>query len=413
MFPPRRHFSMVIVLLLYPVVCLAGGIPEPLDSKVHVLSYDNYYRFIERHPLVLMEFYAPWCKHCQELAPHYREAAKQLSALDLPTPVVLAKYDDGDEYNRRLRAGAPEMYNYSAYPALLVFQDGEHEFYRGGREPEDIVMYMSALAKGLDPQKEEEKRRPGLYKKEKDYDPAFMIDLEPETFDDIVLSKNRKNNVLWIVEFYSDRCPFCKSLAPEMVKAAHAIKKKFPNEIRFGGVNSRIFHEIAERFEVTGWPWVSSFYMGEKVEDMAGLGGAESVINWATQKKNEVWKEGNGDDTSPYNDGIGGSEGCGAEESESCASEENNVGENVFGKDKTETGKDVGTNAAVKPPKLGDVDLEHMIEVALKYNIMQLKSVQKMRRAIRLQKITEDKAAAKVFKKVQPLLTLLREAGKI
>ena len=67
MFPPRRHFSMVIVLLLYPVVCLAGGIPEPLDSKVHVLSYDNYYRFIERHPLVLMEFYAPWCKHCQEL----------------------------------------------------------------------------------------------------------------------------------------------------------------------------------------------------------------------------------------------------------------------------------------------------------------------------------------------------------
>ena len=87
MFPPRRHFSMVIVLLLYPVVCLAGGIPEPLDSKVHVLSYDNYYRFIERHPLVLMEFYAPWCKHCQELAPHYREAAKQLSALDLPTRI--------------------------------------------------------------------------------------------------------------------------------------------------------------------------------------------------------------------------------------------------------------------------------------------------------------------------------------
>ena len=109
--------------------------------------------------------------------------------------------------------------------------------------------------------------------------------------------------------------------------------------------------------------------------------------------------------------GAGG--GGGAEESESCASEENNVGENVLGKDKTETGKDVGPNAAVKPPKLGDVDLEHMIEVALKYNIMQLKSVQKMRRAIRLQKITEDKAAAKVFKKVQPLLTLLREAGKI
>ena len=64
----------------------------------------------------------------QELAPHYREAAKLLQEMDLPTPVVLAKYNDGDEYNRRLRAGSPEMYNYSAYPALLVFQDGEHNF---------------------------------------------------------------------------------------------------------------------------------------------------------------------------------------------------------------------------------------------------------------------------------------------
>ena len=30
-------------------------IAEPTDSKVNVLTYDNYFRFIERHPLVLME----------------------------------------------------------------------------------------------------------------------------------------------------------------------------------------------------------------------------------------------------------------------------------------------------------------------------------------------------------------------
>ncbi len=33
---------------------------EPADSKVHVIEYDHFWRFIERHPLVLMEFYAPW-----------------------------------------------------------------------------------------------------------------------------------------------------------------------------------------------------------------------------------------------------------------------------------------------------------------------------------------------------------------
>jgi hypothetical protein len=33
---------------------------EPWDSRVRVVEYDGFWRFIERHPLVLMEFYAPW-----------------------------------------------------------------------------------------------------------------------------------------------------------------------------------------------------------------------------------------------------------------------------------------------------------------------------------------------------------------
>ena len=399
----RQIAAAVIVLLAATHFADAdsAGIPEPNDSKVHVLSYDNYYRFLERHPLILMEFYAPWCKHCQELAPHYREAAKQLHAMDLPTPVVLAKYNDGDEYNRRLRAGSPEMYNYSAYPALLVFQDGEHEFYRGGREPEDIVFYMSALAKGLDPHKEEEKQRPGLYKKEPHYDPKLMIDLEPEFFNETVLSKSKENNVLWIVEFYSDRCPFCKSLAPEIEKAAKAIKKKFPDEVRFGGVNSRIYHDLAERHGITGYPWVTSFYMGKKVEDMAGLGGADSVIHWATSKHADVWKKGNGEDI-PYDDGV----------AKALASLKNGGAHMAKGVEKT---VEVSTSGEAKPASvdIDTLDLEQMVTYAMEYNIMSLKNVQKMRQAVRKRKTTEDKAKAKIFEKVQPLLNLLREAGKI
>lgn len=56
---------------------------EPADSKVHVLNYRNFDRFVKRNPLILMEFYAPWCGHCQQLAPQYREAAKKLASADL------------------------------------------------------------------------------------------------------------------------------------------------------------------------------------------------------------------------------------------------------------------------------------------------------------------------------------------
>eukprot|EP01051_Picozoa_sp_SAG22_P023902 SAG22_NODE_6377_length_864_cov_2.033987_1_plen_149_part_10 len=78
---------------------------EPADSKVNVLTADNFHRFIKRHPLVLMEFYAPWCGHCQSLAPEFRAAAKDLGEMDLPVPVTLAKIDDGNDANRALRGG--------------------------------------------------------------------------------------------------------------------------------------------------------------------------------------------------------------------------------------------------------------------------------------------------------------------
>ena len=296
-----------------------------------------------------------------------------------------SKVHDGDEYNRRLRAGSPEMYNYSAYPALLVFQDGEHEFYRGGREPEDIVFYMSALAKGLTLTKRRKSKGQVCIKKSH-ITTLIMIDLEPEFFNETVLSKSKENNVLWIVEFYSDRCPFCKSLAPEIEKAAKAIKKKFPDEIRFGGVNSRIYHDLAERHGITGYPWVTSFYMGKKVEDMAGLGGADSVINWATSKHAAVWKKDSGEDI-PYDDGV----------AKALASLKNGGAHTANNAEKT---VEVAATGEAKPASvdIDTLDLEQMVTYAMEYNIMSLKNVQKMRQAIRKRKTTEDSEGKNIRK---------------
>jgi hypothetical protein len=36
------------------------------------------------------------------------------------------------------------------------------------------------------------------------------------------------NNAIWVVEFYSDRCPFCKSLSPEVVFAAELLSGEDP-----------------------------------------------------------------------------------------------------------------------------------------------------------------------------------------
>lgn len=288
------------------------GIAEPPDSKVTVLNYDTFERFVnnKNNPLIMMEFYAPWCGHCQNLAPVYREAAQLVSeANDLPVPVVFAKYNDGNEYNRQLRGGAPDVFNYSGYPALLVFKTKKHpeanpdhwtrkynkkkwQFYGGGREhAEDFVFYLSCVSKGTDPFTEERKIKPGFYKPGGKHESNLVLDLEPDGemgFNKTILAS--PENVLWIVEFYSDRCPFCNSLAPEIIKASSAVLRDFNGQVKIAAVNSRVYDEIATQNGVTSWPWVAAFYQGAKVEDMRGLGGAESVQRFAKEMHSQAWK---------------------------------------------------------------------------------------------------------------------------
>lgn len=303
-----------MLLLFFVALAHSSGIEEPPDSKVHVVNYDTFNRFInnKHHPLVLMEFYAPWCGHCQHLAPIFREAAKEIAAADstdFPVPVIFAKYNDGDEYNRQLRGGAADVFNYTGYPALLLFKSPKHpvankehwthkyekkkwQFYGGGREsPDDFWDYLSAVSKGLDPFAEERKTKPGFYKKGGKHETTMVVDLEPDGdlgFNTTVLADPQ--NVVWIVEFYSDRCPFCNSLAPEIIRAAGEIEKKFKGQVKVAAINSRVYDEVATQNKVTSWPWIAAFYQGAKVEDMTGLGGWESVVRFATDMHSKAWK---------------------------------------------------------------------------------------------------------------------------
>lgn len=44
-----------------------------------VLEESDYPSVIDEFPYVMIEFYAPWCGHCKQLAPDYALAAKLLA----------------------------------------------------------------------------------------------------------------------------------------------------------------------------------------------------------------------------------------------------------------------------------------------------------------------------------------------
>ncbi|AED97362.1 PDI-like 1-4 [Arabidopsis thaliana] len=106
--------------------------PEIDEKDVVVIKERNFTDVIENNQYVLVEFYAPWCGHCQSLAPEYAAAATELKE----DGVVLAKIDATEENE------LAQEYRVQGFPTLLFFVDGEHKPYTGGRTKETIVTWV-------------------------------------------------------------------------------------------------------------------------------------------------------------------------------------------------------------------------------------------------------------------------------
>ena len=107
---------------------------KPPKETVIALDSNTFDDTLLKEDLLLVEFYAPWCGHCQRLAPEYERAAKQLAELE--KPIKLAKVDATKETEIAKR------FDVSGYPTLLVFRNGKPFKYSGGRDERAIVEYM-------------------------------------------------------------------------------------------------------------------------------------------------------------------------------------------------------------------------------------------------------------------------------
>ena len=87
---------LVIALTLAAAVC---------GSAIELSSLDDLRAQISQAKFLAVEFYAPWCGHCKNLAPHWKAAAEQLAAAGVP--VTLAMIDA--DANRRVRVPRRSM----------------------------------------------------------------------------------------------------------------------------------------------------------------------------------------------------------------------------------------------------------------------------------------------------------------
>ena len=103
---------------------------EPVE-----LTASNFDRHIERSDLpVVIDFWAPWCGPCQQMAPNFHQAA-----IDLEPYARLAKVNTEDEQQLAAR------FNIRSIPTLAIFRDGREIARQSG------ALDLSSLKRWIQP----------------------------------------------------------------------------------------------------------------------------------------------------------------------------------------------------------------------------------------------------------------------
>ncbi|XP_053128432.1 protein disulfide-isomerase A3 [Hemicordylus capensis] len=115
-------------------------IPESNDGPVKVVVAENFDDIVNAEGKdVLIEFYAPWCGHCKNLEPKYKELGEKLGK---DPNILVAKMD-------ATANDVPSPYEVRGFPTIYFSPAGSKESpkkYEGGREVSDFISYLKREA---------------------------------------------------------------------------------------------------------------------------------------------------------------------------------------------------------------------------------------------------------------------------
>ena len=102
------------------------------------LTKDNFEQTISGNPIVILDFWAPWCGPCRGFAPVFEKAS------EAHPDVVFAKVNSDEQQEL---AGA---FNIRSIPTLMVFREKVILFQQAGALPGTALEQVITQAKALD-----------------------------------------------------------------------------------------------------------------------------------------------------------------------------------------------------------------------------------------------------------------------
>ncbi|CAF1403034.1 unnamed protein product [Adineta ricciae] len=108
-------------------------------------------------------------------------------------------------------------------------------------------------------------------------DETHVLSLTKDTFDDAV-----KNNKHLLVKFVAPWCGHCKALGPAYAAAAKKLVDS-GSDIKLASVDATIEQDLAQKYDVKGYPTIKFFSDGTTFEYTGGRA-EDDIINWLKKK---------------------------------------------------------------------------------------------------------------------------------
>lgn len=259
------HTGWIILVYLEAVASLYES-----SSGVVNLNPSTFNKLvINSDDVWVVEFFAPWCGHCQSLVPEYTKAAKALNG------IVKVGAVNVDEYKP-----LGSQYGISGFPTIKIFGANKNkpEDYSGQRTAQAIVdAAFRAVRQVVDQRLGKKTGDSGGQSKASDAND--VIELTDSNFEDTVI----KSEDMWLVEFFAPWCGHCKNLAPHWASAASELKGK----VKLGALDATVHTVMASRYGVRGYPTIKYFPAGKKdgsAEEYDGGRTSSDIVQWATDK---------------------------------------------------------------------------------------------------------------------------------
>ncbi|PSR94311.1 thioredoxin-like protein, partial [Coniella lustricola] len=221
----------------------------------------------------LVEFYAPWCGHCKNLAPVYEELALSLEYAKSKVQVAKVDADAEKDLGRK--------YGVQGFPTLKFF-DGKSKDpsdYSGGRDLESLQSFLGDKT-GVKPKKKAEK--PSLVKMLTDADFDKEIGGDKHVF----------------VAFTAPWCGHCKKLAPTWEQLAIDFENEHDVLIAKVDADSEGSKATAKAHGVSSYPTIKFFPAGSKESEAYNGGRSEQdLVTFMNEKAGTHRAEGGGLDT--------------------------------------------------------------------------------------------------------------------